>query len=105
MDDEWLLVILLIGGLSTYILVDSAIDYFRLRYLDQRIERAEQRLDELNSKLDNEPKIVFSQDQMDALIALLTLVHYDDLAMSYRNMLPSEILDELNKYSIRSSHE
>ena len=38
-----------------------------------------------------------SKDQIDALRALLCLVHYDDLALSWLDLLPNEIWPEIIK--------
>ncbi|MEV1013818.1 hypothetical protein AB0I89_23995 [Micromonospora sp. NPDC049801] len=39
--------------------------------------------------------VKFSPDAVSALASLLGLVHYDDLAQSWRNMLPGELLDAM----------
>lgn len=36
--------------------------------------------------------VEFTEDQLSALNALLSLVHYDDLAYEWHRMLPLEIL-------------
>lgn len=69
--------------------------------IDTRIEQLEDRVKALR----NETKgIEFTNDQISALVALLTLVHYDDLAQSYFDMLPNEIKSAVNEWRRDVTH-